>query len=112
MLVKEHGPEIPDEAIDNLLKSDSTLYLYLLLGLSCTVFGGFIAAKMAGSLAIRHGGWVGAASLISGVLMEMLIEQNYAYPDWYMYISMAGVIPAGTLGGYIFALIKKVDESI
>ena len=110
LVVKQYGTEFSEEAIDNLLKVDRNLYLFLFLGLCCTAFGGFLAAKMAGSLEIRHGGWVGVLSLITGVILEMLSNQDQVYPDWYMYISFAGIIPAGVLGGYISVLLRRIDE--
>ena len=112
LAVKQYGTDFSEDAIDNLLKIDRNLYLFLLLGLSCTAFGGFIGARIAGVFEIRHGGWVGAASLITGVVMEMLFQQEQTYPDWYMYISFAAIIPAGVLGGYISVLLNKVDENI
>ena len=109
LIIKQYGADIPDDAVDKILESDSSLYLYLILGLACTTFGGFIAAKKAGSFAIRHGGWVGAGSLITGVLMEVLLDQNQVYPDWYMYISMGGIIPAGILGGYLSIFFSRAE---
>lgn len=111
LLVKLHGADIPEDAVEKILESDSNLYIYLLLGLCCTVFGGFMCARIAGSLPIRHGGWVGAASLITGVILEMMLGADQTYPDWYIYISMAGIIPAGVLGGYLYNLLKSIDVS-
>ncbi|NIX15062.1 MAG: hypothetical protein GWN11_04080 [Candidatus Dadabacteria bacterium] len=111
LLVKQYGADIPEDGIDNILKSNSNLYLYLLLGLTCTVLGGFVGGRMAGAFEIRHGGWVGTASLITGVILEMLSNQEQVYPDWYMYISFAGIIPAGVLGGYVSVIFKKVNEN-
>jgi hypothetical protein len=112
ILISEYGTEIPDEAIDNFFRVNRNLYLLLLLGTTCTVFGGFIGAKIAGSLEIRHGGWVGTISLLLSVVSELFSDQKQIYPRWFIYCSVAAAIPAGVLGGYLSVVFSKAQKSL
>lgn len=111
ILISEYGTDMPDEAIDNFYKTNRNLYLLFLLGTACTVFGGFIGAKLAGSSEIRHGGWVGAVSLIISVLIEMSSDQSQSYPRLFSILSVAVVIPAGVLGGYLSIVFSKIEKA-
>lgn len=106
ILYKQNGPEITEEAVNCFLLVEKNLYILAVLGTTCTVFGGFIGAKITGSEEFRHGGWVGAVSLITGVYMEFVSKEVQSYPLWFTVISTAVIIPAGVLGGYLAQMLK------
>ena len=108
-LYRKYGADIPQEALTNITIVDDNIVWFSILGFICTMLGGFVGSRMAGSEEIRHGGWVGAVSLIFSVLMELNTGTGEAYPQWLTIISVAIVIPAGVLGGYIASAIKKSD---
>ena len=112
ILIAENGAEIPDDAIDNFLIAKRNLYLLFVLGTTYTVYGGFIGAKLAGSSEIRHGGWVGAVSLIISVIIERYSDQNQSYPPVFTILLTAVVIPAGVFGGYLSLVFSKVEKPI
>lgn len=105
LLYQRYGADIPDEALTDINVIDDNILWFLILGTLCTVFGGFVGSRMAGSDEIRHGGWIGAVSLIFGVLMESNAS-GQTYPQWLTIVSVAVVIPAGVLGGYIASVVK------
>lgn len=106
-----YGSDIPDDAAETLFKVQNVQYLFLALGISCTVFGGYIGARLAGTHNIRHGGWVGAVSLVISVVMELNSESQMPWPQWFIYTSMAATIPAGVLGGYIWGQFSNADKT-
>jgi hypothetical protein len=73
----------------------------MVLGLSCTVLGGFVGARRAGALHVRHGGWVAVASAVISLLFMLLPEDasGVAVPLWYDAIGWVLLLPAGLLGG-------------
>jgi hypothetical protein len=107
ILFKRYGPEIPEEAFQNVALMDNNLLWFAFLGTVCTVIGGYVGSRMAGSEEIRHGGWVGALSLIFSVYLQLNTESDQVYPQWFTIISVALVIPAGVLGGYIAKSMRK-----
>lgn len=109
LLYRKYGADIPQEALANITIVDDNILWFLILGVACTVLGGFVGSRIAGSEEIRHGGWVGAVSLIFSVFMELNTDTGETYPQWLTIISVAVVIPAGVLGGYIASIIKKKD---
>lgn len=69
----------------------------LVVGLACTVLGGFVAGRVAGHSEGLHGGLVGA---LGGLLVPAFMAQ---YPQWYNVACLVSVIPAGMLGGCLAA---------
>ena len=107
LLYRQYGTNIPQEALTNVTVIDDNILLFSILGFLCTVIGGFIGSRIARSEEIRHGGWIGVVSLIISVLMEMNGNTGGNYPKWATILSIAAVIPAGVLGGYIAMLARK-----
>lgn len=107
LLYRQYGTNIPQDALTNITVVDNHLLLFSILGFLCTVIGGFIGSRIARSEELRHGGWIGVVSLIISMLMEMNSDTGDKYPQWVTILSIAVVIPAGVLGGYIAVLVRK-----
>lgn len=87
---------IPAAEITVRLRGFSGLMLMLLLGLSFTLIGGYVAGRTAGRVEILHGAIVAGIGLILGLFLR-----EPGLPLWYETISFAAMIPVGMMGGYI-----------
>ena len=86
------------------LSSDPQFLVWsMVLGLSCTVLGGFVGARRAGRFHLRHGGWVAVASAAIAVLLLLLPTEAAGPlpPFWYNVIGWVLLFPSGLLGGAI-----------
>ena len=77
------------------MKTVSGELLSLLIGLGCTVLGGYVAGRMAGKAEVLHGALVAGA----GMLMALFLREG-GVPTWYDIIGFGGMLPAGMLGGH------------
>jgi hypothetical protein len=76
------------------MKSMSGLLLGLIVGLSCTVLGGYFAGRMAGRAEILHGVLVA----VIGMVMALIFREG-DIPVWFDIAGFAGMLPAGIAGG-------------
>lgn len=76
------------------------------IGVLGTALGGFVAALKAGRLAIKHGALVGAGSLIVSFIEQSLQGESMPLPEWFRFLSVAAIIPAGALGGFAADVFK------
>jgi putative membrane protein (TIGR04086 family) len=83
----------------------------LVIGCLGTALGGFIAARRAGALEIKHGAFVGLGSLIVAFIQQAMQEQSFQLPEWFNFVSIVAVIPAGALGGYIAEVLRGGGRS-
>jgi len=89
------------------MKSTSGLLLSLIIGLGCTVLGGYVAGRMAGRAEVLHG------VLVAGIGMVLaLIFREGGLPSWYDIVGFAGMLPAGMLGGYISQQRGKAGDGV
>ena len=95
--------EVANEAMDRALTSPEGLFWTMLIGFSATVIGAYYGARRAGTHHVRHGGWVAVVSLALGLPLLLLAgsQGGAANPLWYDALSIAGMLPAGLLGGLI-----------
>jgi len=97
----------PPERLESALLKLSNSYLYLItclvLGIMVTVFGGYIAARIAKQAQYINSGLVGLAGIIIGIFMAD------GLPLWYSIISSLSIIPAALLGGY-FARVSHSPQ--
>lgn len=95
--------ELIEKAFDEVARSPSGLFGAAALGTAATAAGGYYAARHAGALFSRHGGWVGAVSLLLAVpfLLVPSAHPPEPLPFWYDALSYAVVVPAGCLGGLL-----------
>ena len=76
------------------MKSVSGELLSLIVGLGCTVLGGYISGRMAGRGEVLHGALVAGAGIVVALLLR-----EHSVPSWYDVIGLASMLPAGMLGG-------------
>jgi MFS family permease len=87
---------LPEAEIIVRLRGFSGLMLMLILGLSFTLIGGYVAGRTAGRIEILHGAVVAAIGMVLG-----LFFREPGLPLWYETVSFAAMIPIGMAGGYI-----------
>jgi putative membrane protein (TIGR04086 family) len=73
--------------------------------------GGFVAAQKAGRLEIKHGALVGLCSLILSFIEQSLQEESASLPEWFRFLSVLAIIPAGALGGFAAETFKGFGRS-
>jgi hypothetical protein len=87
---------LSEDEVMSRMKSTSGLLLGLILGLSCTVMGGFFAGKIAGRAGVLHGALVAFV----GVILSLVFREA-GTPLWFDIAGFAGLLPAGMAGGYL-----------
>ena len=88
-----------------LLQSNQYLFLSLVVGLSFTVLGGYVAARVANHLEYRHGLIVGVIVLIIG---EMMVSGDpTGLPLSIRVIGDLLVVPAALLGAHLRRAAKR-----
>ncbi len=87
----------------NRMKSMSGLLLGLIVGLGCTVLGGYVAGRMADRAEVLHGVLVAALGMIVA-----LIFREGGIPTWFDIAGFVGMLPAGMAGGYL-AQRRRID---
>lgn len=97
--------ELANRAMEDALSSPEFLAWLFVIGLSITVYAGFWAARRAGVLYLRHGGWTAVASLSIAMLFVIVpgASEGATTPLWYDAASFGLMIPAGILGGWMAA---------
>lgn len=101
-LTPEPGGELPEEALEPLLRSPEFLLASLVVGLLCTVFGAYVGARRAGCFCIRHGAWIAVGSALSSLLIYAAAgPQDPRPPLWFDLVGFSLMIPAGALGGLL-----------
>ena len=102
-------PAEASPALEAIQKSGPMQVIYLCLGLAWTIFGGALAAWIAGRAPVLHGCIVGAIGLLLSVPAVIFLPQDA--PLWSRIAGFALTIPAGTSGGYLVRLWKKPAAS-
>jgi putative membrane protein (TIGR04086 family) len=97
--------EMNQDAIEEYMQGMEGLAAALVIGFLGTATGGFIAARRAGTLHVKHGAFVGVGSLIFSFFQLVLQEAPAQTPEWFTFVSVLGIIPAGALGGYVAELL-------
>ena len=101
-LVREHGGELPEEALEPLLTSPEFLLASLVVGLLCTVFGAYVGARRAACFCVRHGAWIAVGSAFTALFSYAVAGQPGPRPPlWFDLAGYALMIPAGALGGLL-----------
>lgn len=94
------GPGVSGDLLEQtLLASNTYLALSFVGGLSCTVLGGFVAARIAGRLEYYHGLFTGLGVLVFGELMMLNAPTEYALA--LRLLGDALLIPAALWGAHL-----------
>lgn len=94
----------PEEISRILLQSNQYLFVSLAIGLSFTVLGGYVAARVANHLEYRHGLIVGVIVLIIGEIM--VSGDPTGIPLSIRVIGDLLVVPAALLGAHLHRAAK------
>lgn len=97
---------VTPELISEYMLSSEGLMTSLVIGALGTAVGGFAAARKAGKLEVKHGAFVGLGSLIVSALLQAIDEEPVTLPQWFVFVSVLSIIPAGALGGYVAEIFK------
>ena len=100
--------EVSPEVITTYMLSDEGLIIGFMIGALGTVLGGFVAARRAGKIEIKHGAFVGLGSLIVSAIEQAMQEDPVVIPEWFRFLSVISIIPAGALGGFVAEMFKGV----
>ncbi|MBI2530999.1 MAG: hypothetical protein HYW03_02090 [Deltaproteobacteria bacterium] len=103
--------EVSPEVITAYMLSDEGLIIGFVIGALGTALGGFVAARRVGKLEIKHGAFVGLGSLIVSAIEQAMQEDPVVLPEWFRFISVLSIIPAGALGGFVAGIFKGVGGS-
>lgn len=103
--------EVTEEAILRYMTSTEGLMVGFAIGAACTALGGFVAARKAGTLEIKHGAFVGLGSLILSFIEQGMRGEAMPIPEWFRLLSVIAIIPAGALGGFVAELFKGFSGS-
>jgi putative membrane protein (TIGR04086 family) len=93
--------EVTSEQIAKYMTSPEGLMIGFTIGVLGTAVGGFVAAHKAAKLQIKHGALVGACSLMLSFIEQSLQEESLPLPEWFRFLSVLAIIPAGALGGLV-----------
>ena len=100
--------EVSPEVITAYMLSDEGLIIGFVIGALGTALGGFVAARRAGKLEIKHGAFVGLGSLIVSAIEQAMQEEPVVIPEWFRFLSVISIIPAGALGGFVAEMLKGI----
>ena len=95
----------PAEVERQLAESGPFQVFSLLFGLSFTVLGGYVAARVANHRELWHGMALGIASLVFGEVYIALFDLDI--PFWQRLASWVAMIPAGIWGASIYRKRKR-----
>ncbi len=103
--------EVSEAAFEALSADPQFLVWSMVLGLSCTILGAFVGAWRAGTLHLRHGGWVAVTSAVIGFLFLVLptAASGPAPPLWYDVVGWVLLLPSGLLGGALSGAFQMRD---
>ncbi len=87
---------LSEDEVMSRMRSTSGLLLGLIIGLGCTVLGGYIAGRIARQAERTHGALVAVIGMVIA-----LIFRDGGDPAWFDITGFAGMLPAGMLGGHL-----------
>ena len=105
LMVSLTAAGIPEADVLERMKSPSGLMLGLIIGLGCTVLGGYVA----GRIARRRETALGAAVAVVGMAFGAYFRES-GLPLWHDIVGFAAMIPCGIAGGR-FAAAHNQDRT-
>jgi putative membrane protein (TIGR04086 family) len=103
--------EVTEDQIRDYMTSPEGLMIGFAIGALGTALGGFVAALKAGKLEIKHGALVGFCSMVLSFIEQSLQEESVPVPEWFRFLSVLAIIPAGALGGYVAERLKGMGRN-
>jgi hypothetical protein len=97
---------LSEDEVMSRMRSMSGLLLGLIIGLGCTVLGGYVAGRIARQDECTHGALVAVIGMVIA-----LIFRNGGDPAWFDIAGFVGMLPAGILGGRLAWQRRKAGES-
>ena len=96
------GGEPSEEAFRELSAMPEFLLASLVVGLLCTVLGGYVGARRADRAHVRHGAWIAVGSALFGLAQFAVAAPGTPTPPlWFDIVGFALMIPAGAAGGLV-----------
>jgi len=96
---------LSEDEVMSRMKSTSGLLLGLILGLGCTVLGGYVAGRTAGHAEVQHGALVA----VIGIVVALIFREGGS-PVWFDAAGFAGMIPAGMAGGHLALQRRAIPD--
>jgi hypothetical protein len=97
------GQDVPAGELERQLHRPGFMVPSLLLGLTFTMLGGFVAGRISARSERLHGAIVGSVSLVLTLLLWPL---SASVPPWHAAVALLGAVPLGLLGGYLAAITR------
>jgi len=92
----------PESDVIDRMKSPSGLLLGLIIGLGCTVLGGYVAGRIARRSETALGASVAAIGMVFGAFFR-----EGGLPLWHDIAGFAAMIPCGIAGGRFAAMYNR-----
>jgi hypothetical protein len=83
------------------------LVAVIVVGMGCSIFGGYAAGRFAGRRETAHGLLVGLGDVLIGAVAVVYFAPPM--PAWYNAVSFGAVVPAATLGGRWAARVRNAE---
>lgn len=100
--------EAARQAMDAAMREPAFLLATFAVGAAITLYACYWAARRAGVLHVRHGGWTAVTSAVLGTFISLLLGGGSGGADtplWYDALSLALMVPAGMAGGWLAAAV-------
>ena len=98
--------EIDPDKVSQFMLTAEGLTAGMVIGALGTMIGGMVAGYKAGGYEAKHGGLVGAGSLLVAFIQQSLAQETLPVPDWYRTLGVILAMPVGAIGGYIASFLK------
>jgi putative membrane protein (TIGR04086 family) len=98
--------EVTADQIMEYMISPEGLLIGFAIGALGTAVGGLVAGIKAGKLEIKHGALVGFCSLLLSFIEQSLQEETVPLPEWFRFLSVLAIVPAGALGGFVAGMFR------
>lgn len=96
------GREPSEEVLRELSAMPEFLLASLVVGLLCTVLGGYVGARRANRAHVRHGAWIAVGSALFGLAQFAASPPGTPTPPlWFDLVGFSLMIPAGATGGLL-----------
>jgi len=102
------GREPSDEVLRELSATPEFLLASLVVGLMCTVLGGYVGARRANRAHVRHGAWIAVGSALFGLAQFAVAAPGAPTPPlWFDLVGFSLMIPAGAGGGLLARVASR-----